>query len=199
MPNETFICRGRKRRAEEMMKGLKGIFGRVIGPSCSNDANLNDHQSWYNKGISFMTQCSYEDAISCFGRAAQLDPMDVNAWNNKGICLLSLSRFNEAMECIEKTIEIDPHHAFYWYNKGICQDRLGHLDEAIQSFNKAVELHPKYAEAWFNKAVAEESIGDKKAAIDTWRKYLSVAANDKKQKDWMARAIERLAELERSN
>jgi tetratricopeptide (TPR) repeat protein len=125
--------------------------------------------------------------------------MDVKAWNNKGICFLSLSRFDDAMECIEKAIEIDPHHAFYWYNKGICQDRLGHLEQAIQSFDKAIELHPKYAEAWFNKAVAQESIGDKQAAIDTWRKYLKVAANNKKQKDWMARAIERLAELEGEN
>jgi tetratricopeptide (TPR) repeat protein len=122
--------------------------------------------------------------------------MNVKAWNNKGICLLSLCRYEDAIKCIEEAIKIDPNHAFYWYNKGICQDRLGQWNEAIVSFDEAVRLYPKYAEAWFNKAVAEGSRGNKKAAADSWRRYLKVAANNKTQKEWMPRALERLAELE---
>jgi Flp pilus assembly protein TadD len=161
-----------------MIEDLKDLFSSVIGRPRSSDANPEDPKNLYNEGISLMNKCSYGEAVICFSRAAELDPMDAKVWNNKGICFLSQSRFDDALMCIEKAIEIDPRHAFYWYNK-------------------AIELFPKYAEAWFNKATAEESVGNKKEAIDAWRQYLKVAANNKKQKDWIPRAIDRLAELKR--
>ncbi len=177
------------------MKSLKDLFSRGCHMPARDDPL--DPKTWYNKGVDAMNQGDFQDAVECFDKATSLDPKDVKSWNNKGISLLSMSRFDDAIECIEKTIELDPKHAFYWYNKGICMNRLGHIDEAIRSFDKAIELYPQYVEAWFNKAVALESREDKQATIDAWRSYLKVSANNRKQKEWISKAMERLAKLEK--
>jgi tetratricopeptide (TPR) repeat protein len=73
----------------------------------------------------------------------------------------------------------------------------------VKSFEKAIELYPKYAEAWYNRAVAAEALatetsGDKQAAIEAWRSYLKIAADNRKQKDWIYEAQERLGKLSKN-
>jgi tetratricopeptide (TPR) repeat protein len=181
------------------MKNLFDLFS-CGGKSCK-EADPLDPKTWYNRGVEMLNQGSFDEAEKCFNKALELDSKDVKSWNNKGISLLYQSRFDDAIECIDRAIELDPDHAFYWYNKGICHEHLNHLEMALASFEKAIELYPKYAEAWFNRAVAAEALaaeasGDKQAAIEAWRSYLKVAANNRKQKDWLDVALERLRKLE---
>jgi tetratricopeptide (TPR) repeat protein len=160
-----------------------------------------DPKTWYNKGVEMLNWGNFDEAEGCFDKALELDSKDAKSWNNKGISLLYLSRFDDAVECIDRAIELDPNHAFYWYNKGICHEHLHHLEMALESFEKAIELYPKYAEAWYNRAVAAEALateasGDKQAAIKAWQSYLKIVADNRKQKDWIYEAQERLRKLE---
>ena len=67
-----------------------------------------DAQNILKKGISFLEDGKYEEALSCFEKILVLNPNDPDIWNKKGVALRSLGRYDEAIESFNKALEITP-------------------------------------------------------------------------------------------
>ena len=85
----------------------------------------------------------YEQAISFYDRAIELNPNYDDAWNNKGLALDELGRNEVALQAFDKAIELNPDDSVAWQNIGIVLRKLGHDKEAKIAFKKASELNMK--------------------------------------------------------
>src|SRR3989338_2266635 len=116
----------------------------------------------------------YQEALSLFDEALEIDPKLAPAWYNKGVALGNLCRYEEAITCCEKALEIDPKYTSAWNNKGVALNNLGRYEEAITCCEKALEIDPKYTSAWNNKGVALNNLGRYEEAITCYDKALGI-------------------------
>jgi tetratricopeptide (TPR) repeat protein len=65
-------------------------------------------QEILKKGLSFLEDGKYEDALDCFEKILASNPNNADIWNKKGVALRSLGRYDEAIECFNKSLEIAP-------------------------------------------------------------------------------------------
>lgn len=106
-----------------------------------------------NKGNSLETIGKYEEALECYNRAIELNPLYAEAWQGKGFILGErLSRPQEAMSCYEKACEIRPDRASSWNDKGMGYSGLSKHQEAIECYDRALEIDPRNTCALTNKA-----------------------------------------------
>jgi tetratricopeptide (TPR) repeat protein len=68
----------------------------------------SDAQNMIKKGMSFLNDGKYEEALDCFEKILVTNPNNPDIWNKKGVALRSLGRYNEAIESFNKALEITP-------------------------------------------------------------------------------------------
>jgi tetratricopeptide (TPR) repeat protein len=147
----------------------------------------NNPRAWYGKGIILNMQGYPSEAISCYDKTLEIDPLYADAWNNKGIILNSLGRSLEAMACFDKTLEINPRDADAWSNKGGSLNILGRSLEAMACFDKALAIEPRDADAWNNKGVSLNNLGRSLEAMACFDKALEL--NPRFAKVWYNKAL----------
>ena len=65
-------------------------------------------QEILKKGMSFLENGKYEEALDCFEKILAVNPDNPDLWNKKGVALRSLGRYDEAIESFNKSLEITP-------------------------------------------------------------------------------------------
>ncbi|HYL66608.1 MAG TPA: tetratricopeptide repeat protein [Nitrosopumilaceae archaeon] len=68
---------------------------------------LDEHEIM-KKGMGFLEDGKYEEALDCFEKILSSNPNDPDIWNKKGVALRSLGRYDEAIESFNKALEITP-------------------------------------------------------------------------------------------
>jgi len=68
----------------------------------------SDTQNMMKKGMSFLEDGKYEEALDCFEKILVANPNNPDIWNKKGVSLRSLGRYDEAIESFNKALEINP-------------------------------------------------------------------------------------------
>ena len=68
----------------------------------------SDAQEIMKKGMSFLEDGRYEEALDCFEKILASNPDNPDIWNKKGVALRSLGRYDEAIESFNKALEITP-------------------------------------------------------------------------------------------
>jgi tetratricopeptide (TPR) repeat protein len=129
---------------------------------------------WRDKGLDYKDAGDYEEAIACYDRATEIDPLYKEAWNSKGIALRHLGEYYRGIECYDKAIEIDPLYEKAWNNKGIALRHLGEYYRAIECYDKAIEIDPLYEKAWNNKGVSFEHLGKYDDAIECYDRAIEI-------------------------
>jgi len=73
--------------------------------------NPNDIAAWNGKGCALIMHQRYDEAIKCFDRAIEIEPINPEwgfIWGNKGFAFEQSGRYEEAIKCYDKALEIDP-------------------------------------------------------------------------------------------
>jgi tetratricopeptide (TPR) repeat protein len=105
--------------------------------------NINNLNSWMDKGNEFLSQKKYNEAILCYDEAIRSDPKNPSIWNNRGNSFFALGRYDEAIRCYAESNRIEPNYAEAWNNKGSAFAKLGRDNEAVICFNAAIKVDPK--------------------------------------------------------
>ena len=108
--------------------------------SQQNWVHIETSETYLNKGISLVELEKYEDAITCYDKAATTDANDSLIWYNRGVALTQLENFDDALSSYEKAIEVSPGYADAWYNKAELLKHKGQDAEAETCFAKVKEL-----------------------------------------------------------
>ena len=114
---------------------------------------------WYYKGNIYYEQHQYNDALTAYNKAIELDPNFTYAWNGIGNVQDLSGRTDEALTAYNKAIELNPTYYQAWDNKGNVFNSLGQYGEALAAFNKSLEINPNddYAKASKNSILSKLS------------------------------------------
>ncbi len=90
----------------------------------------------------------FEDAISTYHRAIQLDPSNAQAWNGLGIVYNALNRMDDGIAAYRKAIELNPLFVAPWNGLGALFNDIKNSEQSITAYHRAIELDPADATPW---------------------------------------------------
>ncbi|MGK7949257.1 MAG: tetratricopeptide repeat protein, partial [Xenococcaceae cyanobacterium] len=121
---------------------------------------LSQEVVYFYLGNSYYYQGNYQQAISDYDRAIEIDPQLADAYNNRGNAHSYQGNYQQAISDYDRAIEIDPQLAQAYYNRGIAHSYQGNYQQAISDYNKAIEINPQYADAYNNRGNAHSYQGN---------------------------------------
>ncbi|KAG6897293.1 hypothetical protein C0992_002735 [Termitomyces sp. T32_za158] len=126
--------------------------------------NPESSQAWIAVGNLFSLQKERSQALTCFRRAAQMDPTCAYAY--------TLSGHESIDEDLEKAIN------FFQYGLGTCYLRMSKIRLAEYHYRKAVEIHPNNAVLLGCVGMAVERRGDRHAALGLFNEAVKIAPDN---------------------
>jgi protein O-mannosyl-transferase len=117
------------------------------------DQHKNVYKAYYNRGVYYIKEKRYDEAIDDFNKAIELNPEYAEAYNNRGNVFVNKKRNDEALNDFNMAIKLNAKNASAYYNRGIILAGKNRNGEAIKDFTKAIELKPDYARAYNNRGI----------------------------------------------
>lgn len=111
-------------------------------------------KSHYRLGVLFLRRNLFEEAISQFKIAIELDKTFSKANLGLGICYLKTRQFDKALNSISILLEGDNQYPDVLNFFGLTHLFLGDHEKAMSLFKEAIQLNPNYTECQFNFGVA---------------------------------------------
>ena len=90
---------------------------------------------YIEKGISFVNQKEYDNALECFNKHLEADSKNSIVLGLKALALMDLNRLDEALIYISKSLDIDSSNYEAWATKGEIFRRLNKNREALHCFD----------------------------------------------------------------
>jgi len=115
----------------------------------------------------------FEDALTSYAKAIELDTFDVQARCNYGSTLFTLGRYVDALNACDAAILTDEDFAPAYINVAHCLVALKHEEEAVYALRQALSLEPDNAQLGRTVADMAADLEDFEIALET---YLDVAA-----------------------
>ncbi len=113
----------------------------------SKDANF-----YFNRGTAYIAKGQYDQAISDFNKALEINPSYAEAYNNRGAVYSRKGQNDEAISDYSKAIEIDPEGVKAYNNRAWEYTLKLQYDQAISDLKKAHEINPGNADIYNNLA-----------------------------------------------
>ena len=122
--------------------------------------NPENALAWDNRGVAYINQKKYTQAIADFDKAIELNPNFYMAYDNCSYAYTELKKYEQAIQYSNKAIELNPKYAIAWNNRGAAKSWLNLMREAIADYDKAIELKPNYIQAYENRSKAHNALGN---------------------------------------
>ena len=122
-------------------------------------------KSLLDKGLQYLGQARYQQAIAAFRQALELDPHLIMARYDLGVAYFSDGQFNEARQAFQEVRRENPNHVFSAYFLARLDLIEEDLDGAIRDFQLLLDQEPVADEmyylgsAYFRKGAMQEAIG----------------------------------------
>jgi len=126
--------------------------------------NPQSPQAWIAIGNLFSLQKERLQALTCFRRAAQLDPGCAYAYTLSGHESID-EDLDKAITFFQSALRADPRHYNAWYGLGTCYLRLSKIRLAEYHYRKAAEIHPNNAVLLGCVGMAVERRADREGAL----------------------------------
>ncbi|MCX6772739.1 MAG: tetratricopeptide repeat protein, partial [Candidatus Micrarchaeota archaeon] len=110
-------------KTEELVEEKKGDEAVVEATELAA-IDPKDAIVWFVKGKAHYVDKQFEDALSCFSKAAELERENPQIWHMMGYALISLNRLQEAEQALEYVKGTQPTNAEAVCALGICQSML---------------------------------------------------------------------------
>lgn len=131
-------------------------------------------EPWLAKGVEFYQKGKYTEALECYDRAIEIEPLDARAWHNKAATLGKLGKYKEAVKCEDKVLKIAPKFVEAWHNKANFFSSLKDYEEEVKCYDRMLEVNPKLDWVWNNKGACLEILGRYKEAIECVNKLIEL-------------------------
>lgn len=148
--------------------------------SQSNDLGVlsKDSDAYYNLGIKLNGQGRVDEAIACYRKVVEINPLDIDAYYNMAVALSALGMTENAINCYQNILEINPNDAQAYNNLGVLFKFRGNLEKAVSCYHKAIDINPAYVQAYNNLGNALKDQGRIDAAIQYYNKAIEINPHD---------------------
>ncbi|RQO38739.1 hypothetical protein DBR37_00175 [Herminiimonas sp. KBW02] len=89
---------------------------------------------FYNRGLAYMREKRYEDAIADFSRTIQLNPKVAQAYYNRALAYYTLEKYPAAMNDLNQALALNAKDGSALYMRGLIFERRGCVVQAKQAF-----------------------------------------------------------------
>lgn len=139
--------------------------------------NENYVTAWNNRGLIAMQQQNYAEAAQSFGRAAELEPLDLRWITHRRAALLKLERFNEAqadatriewlasLQQIAAEIRRNPSNHTTWMQRARLLIDGREFAAAAEDLTRVLMLSPKNPDALVARAQCWAQLRDQEKAM----------------------------------
>ena len=130
-----------------------------------------------DQGLQFFNQGEYEQALTVFNTALELDEQQPALWANVGNTYSKLNQNEQALEAYQKAIDLAPEDPTLYQNMGGLYASMGDTEKARELYQKAVSLSaygdPRDAAVnYYNMGVTFINSGKAEEAIEALTKAL---------------------------
>lgn len=146
-----------------------GLFDRSISEFQRALALRPDFpQAWNNMGGTYLLMRRWDDAISCFEKAAG----DISyatphyAYLNLGFAYYQKKDYNRAVSYYREALRVDPSFAMAFENLGLAHEALGEWDDAHAAYESAISHEPDSPNAYLLLGKLHRRLGRRAAAVE---------------------------------
>ncbi len=120
----------------------------------------------YDDGMEFMEEKDYENAITRFTKAINIDPKFAFAWDNLGVSYRKTNQYQKAIEAYKKSLEINPEGRMPLMNIAVTYNLKKEYDEAIVYYQKFIEIYPEDAEGYYGLGLIQYTNNQQEKGLD---------------------------------
>lgn len=103
--------------------------------------NYNREAAGYNdKGYNLLQEKRYEEAISYFKKAIEVDKTNITYFENLGVTLKKMGAFQDMLDNYTLAIKYFPEEPDLYYYCGDAYNEMEQSDAAIKSYTKAIKV-----------------------------------------------------------
>ena len=146
---------------------------------------------WLAKGNAAYETKNFDEAITCYKKATELDPDFASAYYNLGIIYAAQGMLDEAVSAYKKVLTIKPDYYAARNNLATAYIKIRMFDEAITELKQVLGSNPDLPHAHFNLGECYFSQGNRGLAADHYYKA-GVLFVDRGDKDWAQKCYDSL-------
>ena len=153
---------------------LSGVENVELNSRDSEIVKEGEQVILYRRGLDLLVQSRFEQAISYFDQAIELDSEFALAHYGRGQAYDNLGDTEAAMKDLNRAIEIDPSDPNPYYSRGVLLAAQGDYELAIADYDRALEIGPDDADAFAARGAAWHSRGEFDKAIADYSQALEL-------------------------
>ncbi len=127
--------------------------------------NLEDAQSYCNRGLVYQNKGEHNLAMKDFNKAIELNPEFIDAYYSRGMNYCFTNEYDLAILDFNKTIELSPENTNAYFMRGFAYLNKTEYDLAIKDYSKVIELNPEFTDAYYSRGLAYNKKGEYDLAI----------------------------------
>lgn len=154
-------------------------------------STAGEADEWLAKGNTAYEAKNYDEAITCYKKATELDPAFASAYYNLGIIYAAKGLLDEAVSAYKKVLTINPDYYAARNNLATAYITIGMFDEAITELKQVLASNPDLPHAHFNLGECYLSKENSSLAADHYYKA-GVLFVDRGDKDWAQKSYDSL-------
>ncbi len=180
------------RMHEHMARWLKRGQGEA-----SERAELTD-SAWrlYADGMASLSRRRFDEAISSFRRAVEIDPKHADAWVQLAGAYGEMAQLDQALDAYEQLLTLRPKDMKAWWRKANLLESLQRWDVLLDTCEHLLALRPRDASAWIEKGLALFQMGRHEDGLAAWSRAATL--NPQNPRAWTnsAYTLDRLGRYE---
>ena len=143
----------------------------------SLDLHANAPHGWFNLGKARFALAQYEQAISAYAQAMQLEPEYVDAAIGKACAERETRLYADAEQTLASAIVGAPLNAGLHFHYGNVMRDLQAFDAALDAYGAALTLDPQNRDAWVNYASTCKDLDRPSEALEAYDHALAIDPN----------------------
>ena len=144
------------------------------------------------EGNNFYIRKEYQQAVSSYTRAININPDYDYAYNNRGNAYVELGQYQNALQDLQRAVKMMGADARTHNNLGGVYLLLKRYDEAVSEYTQALNLDPNQAATYYNRALAYFYQGEYQNALSDAKRALELNPNDADTKTLYNHIVRRL-------
>lgn len=116
-------------------------------------------EEYLSNGNDSFKRGHFDQAISEYTQAIDIDPNLEKAFNNRGVAYAQEGSLQRAIDDFTLAIAINLKDAEAYNNRGHAYDKMGNLTQAIADYTSAIANNAFYVKAYNNRALAFYKLG----------------------------------------